>query len=254
MSNLDLSYNVHMDYNGLREMVRAQNVRYTRKAGIACLVFLLPLYCFIYMIVSINGFMTALIEEWYFFAMAGGLSVFPVIMISGKGMTILSTIGPSVRKWFALHGTDTTDQINVKTFFLDTGLKDLRCDYTIHLSDYGFIEESQTARLVQPWFVMDGYCVKRKWGMYFTHDNGREDSVLYNAIGDNALFRETGIDGVLFVPKQILEENPDLKERILECIGRTAKYKDRSLEEIKQNDPAFGAWLSENEHVNEIAE
>ena len=129
-----VSYSVHMDLEGFRDLFRAQQIRYTRKLGILCAV----LFGFM-TIASVFACLSAPSVE-----MVGGALLFVALLVFGVVMAVrpplmLATRAGVVRRWFAQRGAAGTG---------DDQLGQLVADYTVTLSAFGFTEASLAYNLM----------------------------------------------------------------------------------------------------------
>lgn len=146
--------------------------------------------------------------------------------------------GLTVRTWFACHGTDTTDQVCLRTFFWDAGLRNLTADYTIHLNEYGFEEIAGGQRLINPWYTLTGRMVRGKRGLYFCVDSG-EESYFPGEVPD--------LNGILFIPQAVADAHPGLAEAVEEKIRQFDGCKYMSAAQVWESNPGLPAWMKSTE-------
>lgn len=223
-----VSYSVHMDLEGFRDLFRAQQIRYTRKLGILCAV--------------LFGFMTIASVFACLFApsveMVGGTLLFVALLVFGVVMAVrppllLATRAGLVRRWFAQRGAASAG---------DDQLGQLVADYTVTLSAFGFTEASSTATLNIPWFALDARPVAGDNGTYFVLAKGKEASLAYNLMGINWAFRDEDASGVLFLPRELVEKNPGLVDEASSAIkDARRRYLGRGKRAIE--DKQLASWL-----------
>lgn len=224
-----VSYSVHMDLEGFRDLFRAQQIRYTRKLGILCAV----LFGFM-TIASVFACLSAPSVE-----MVGGTLLFVALLVFGVVMAVrppllLATRAGLVRRWFAQRGAASAG---------DDPLAELVADYTVTLSAFGFTETSSTATLNIPWFALDARPVAGDNGIYFVLAKGKEASLAYNLMGINWAFRDEDASGVLFLPNGVVEKNPGLVDEASSAIkGARQRYLGHGKRPI--GDERLAAWLA----------
>lgn len=198
------SYHVHMDLEGFRELFVAQQRRYLKKIGIICTIFFVP--------------MTPLAAYWTVGEPSptsiGSTLLFAILAVLGiadivKPPAMLVTRKPLVYTWFFVHGVEKPNEVP---------MAQLATDYDVEIGDYGFSEKSAACTLNTPWLSLREKPVKDTRGTYFTVNDGKESSALYNMIGINWALREETATGVLFIPNDVASANPQLVGQISQAI------------------------------------
>lgn len=237
---MNISYPVHIDLEGFRDMYLAQSKSFFRATSAIGAVALWPMIIFIGPAPYLQGD----IEMSLCMFLLTVLAVFCTLQAIHP-RAVLSTRGMAVRQWFAQHGSYEATKTNAATAFYDTHLKELTCDYTVTLGAYGFSETSAAGLRDVPWFALSGKVVKGKTGKYFCVDRGKEDSLIYNYIGFNAYFRSDNIAGILYIPNEVLAANPDLEQQIRNAIGNSRRryLNKEGMEQLKQ-DTNYVAWIA----------
>lgn len=195
---MSTSYQVHMDYEGFRELFLAQQGGYTRKLGVLCAVVCGVLGAFGLAAVA-GGRHDMLLSDVVLLACAA----FGLLMAVWPS-AVLSTRGGLVRAWFAERGSmDTQGKITA-----------ISCDYTVELDDRGFTELAGSNTIRTAWYELSDRPRAGERGTYFVRSKGRDDSVLYNLMGINWALRDEAVSGVLFIPNEVTRENEGLVEEV----------------------------------------
>lgn len=223
------NYQVHMDYEGFRELFVAQQRRYLMKIGIWCTVFCVPLSLFAIYITA-SEFSLEYLGMTVLFVLLAALGIADII----KPPAMLVTRKPLVYMWFYEHGVPEPDKVE---------FKQLTADYTVSLGAYGFSEDSAAFSLNTPWLQLREKPVTDARGTYFVVDDGKESSALYNMMGINWALREETVTGVLFIPKAVTDADPGLVEQISGLIAGARKAV-RGKEMTTQQAAAIKEWVA----------
>lgn len=222
---MGVEYSVRMGIDGFRALFLAQNSRVQRAAGIVLAV----IFGLFLVLLALLGALLddPLVTLAFAAAMALGVAfaVHPVMLLSGRQGV--------VRGWFARHGA-----ADAKTARLDS----LVADYRVSLEDYGFVESSATATSRIPWFVLSGKVAEVPGGVCFLKDQGKDGSVVYNAIGVNWAFRNEDVNGSLFVPADIA--TPGLVRDVSARVKASrSSYAGRKGAERARHDEGLAEWV-----------
>lgn len=224
-----LSYDVHMDSAGLKDLLRSSVGSLMRRWLVLALVLLIGF-------LPIAILMAAMDPAGSWLVLVGDVILVVLgIACMRRPPVMLSTRRPVVDEWLRYHGARDVSA---------APLNELSCTYRVTLSEHGFTESMAdgSSRNV-PWLTLKDKPVHGDDGIYFLRDGGLNGSALYNFIGINWAFRDEGVVGTLFVPTSAVGANPDLVQSIRAAIRESrAKYRNGKGE---APDPALRAWVAE---------
>lgn len=143
------------------------------------------------------------------------------ILLIFKPFIIFYTRKNIVTSWFQFHGLKD----------LKGSFSNYKVEYNVNLSKYGVSEKFVSGAEVRfPWFTFTGKYVESPEGVYFTYDDGKNSSLMYNMLGVNYLLREELSGETLFIEKEVLNKNPNLIEDIKKSIENSKKiYKNKNV-------------------------
>ena len=223
--NSNCTYAVHMNCNGFKSLFVAQNGKLQRVAG----VFLAVVGALVLLPLASLG---------YLFKDLGLTLLFLALMVFGIVFAVRPQMALAGRKgvvynWFSKHGCTNASAMP---------LSSLECDYRVSIEDYGYVESSASPTNRIPWFVLSGKTAKVPGGVCFLKDQGKDGSVIYNAIGINWAFRNEDMNGLLFVPNDAA--TPELLQTIASCIKESrSTYTGRAGRERAKHDEGLAEWI-----------
>ena len=210
---MPVSYSVRMDLDGFRELFAFGQLRYTRKLGVLLAVVGLGMAAAM-LAVLISAFAPEVVGYLTASVALGGLGVAmairPPIRLAGRKSLVL--------RGFCAHGAAATS---------GTPLEGLVADYQVTLDEHGAMESCPVRVLRTPWMAFEERSHMTARGTYFALRRGKDNSLAYNMLGLNWAFREEDVDGVLFVPAEVMAAHPgladDLRRRIAAQRGEVAR-------------------------------
>lgn len=199
-------YQVRMDYDGFRDLFRAQNGTYVRKAGTlsaVCCLFLAP----VLLATATSGWMSsAEVPMMVVVAVIVGLvGVLAVWMVVDPSMMLFSR-GAMVRHLFEARGGHFA------------GRGDASCDYEVSLDKEGFTQRSGSGAFGTPWAQLRSKPLQGSRGTYFAFDDGKNSSVAHNMAGVNYAYRQDSPMRTLFIPQEVVDANQGIVEDVERCI------------------------------------
>ena len=220
---------VMIDFDRFKNLVVAQNKKYYKKIGLLCAIIFVPLtIMFAIMLISEpNSTNLLYVAVSLLVAILG-------IMLMCKPFLVFYTRKDLVTSWFYIHGLDN----------LQGSFKNYQVKYEITLSENGVTEKFASGLEVRfPWFILTGNYVTFPEGVYFTYEDGKNSSLMYNLLGFNALLRDELNGGeVLFVSQEILQANPDLLMYITKAIENSKNiYTNKAS---KEQTEKLSDWVS----------
>lgn len=223
-----VTYSVRMDLAGFRDLFRAQQLRYVKKLFILSAV-LFGLIGALTVVATLRVFqLNMLLYGLLFIAIAVACAIG-----TRRPPAVLATRQGPVRRWFSQHGCRDASQ---------PPLGELTASYEVSLEEFGVCERSASAVLHTPWFALDERPVTGDRGTYFVLTKGKEASVAYNLMGINWAFRDEEVSGVLFLPKEVTEENPGLVDDVRTSIhDARARYLGKGAQAAA--DDRVVAWM-----------
>ena len=224
-----LSYDVHMDSDGFKDLFRASLGRLMRRWLIVALVLLIGFLPIAILMVSMDPS-----GSWPL--LVGDLALAECcIAFMRRPPVALSTRRSVVDEWFMYHGVRNVSAIP---------LNGLSCSYRVTLGEHGFTESMADGSRNVPWLALTDKPARGDDGIYFFRDGGLNSSALYNLIGINWAFRDEGVVSTLFVPNSVVDANPDLVPSIRTVIRESyARYQGGKG---VVPDLALRTWITES--------
>ena len=225
----EINYRAMINFERFKNLFLAQNKKYYRKMGIFCSIFFIP-----FTILLICAFIYEPSGKGILYILTSLLLVGLGILLIFKPLFIFHTRKNIVTGWFRSHGLKK----------LEGGFSNYKVEYDVNLSKYGVTEKFVSRVEIRfPWFSFTGKYVESPEGVYFTYDDGKNSSLVYNMLGVNYLFRDELQGEILFIEKEVLDKNPNLVEEIKKSIEDSKKiYKNRNISQEEKEK--MSKWIT----------
>lgn len=226
----EIKFKADINFTKFKKIFKAQNKSYFKKLGIFCSIFFIPLS-----IISAYIFITETTMQFFlYFILFLVLAAYAATLIFNPCI-IFVTRRNIVKQWFCLHGSKNLNE-NYKNYITV---------YEITLSQYGVKEMFSNENLIKlPWFMFKNKYVTIDEGIIFPYDDGKNSSLAYNLLGINYLLREENTGETLFIPKEILNQYPNLTNEISKAIDKSKKtYLKTNKNEDEINE--LKKWLKQ---------
>ena len=225
-ATFDMPVNIEM----FAELFRVQQRPYTLKLGIfgGVLCGLMALFAFMAFLAEPG------IEPLGITVFFAALVALSVILVRDPAF-MLRFRGKQIAFWLWAHGADPSS---------DTPLEDVSTTCRVSLGDLGYTVTSANGSFNIAWNLLEQRERPCPAGACHRYDDGKNSSLLFNLLGDNALTRkEGGVVYTLLLPSALLEENPGLGDKVAQKIADARKMYARRGSATKEQRERLANWM-----------